>query len=431
MKKEMKQILWVVALLVILMTATGHLVSAAGFDWSDGTSRNACKKMYSVSFRSGRGVSSAVYEKLGKKQKFGSMITIPKVPQVPAGYQAEGWSLKKGGTEARYKPGKKYFVRRNVTFYAVIKKKNNLKLILHRNDGGIYKIIRVPSGKLKLPVMANEENSTFLGWSTRAGQKTSPRYEAGQVITVSGTMHLYAVRFWRYQEPNLVRNSFHYPENYERIIFVGDSRTYGLQKVFYEQFGEEYVDSHVSFVCCPNTELDWLKLTGAQALLKEIEKYRKNEKYAKIAVVFNHGVNDLRDIKGKQDLNDKLSQYGSYMKKLGTELSMKNCSLYYMSVNPINGGERGSTRNRKCENIRAFNSGLASKLGSQYHYIDVYSYLMRTGYGTVSNTGDGTDDGVHYTPGTYKRIFAFCLAYIRKTENYFDIEEIHRTDFGD
>ena len=114
MKKEMKQILWVVALLVILMTATGHLVSAAGFDWSDGTSRNACKKMYSVSFRSGRGVSSAVYEKLGKKQKFGSMITIPKVPQVPAGYQAEGWSLKKGGTEARYKPGKKYFVRNEV-----------------------------------------------------------------------------------------------------------------------------------------------------------------------------------------------------------------------------------------------------------------------------------------------------------------------------
>ena len=150
----------------------------------------------------------------------------------------------------------------------MIKKKNNPKLILHRNDGDIYKIIQAPSGKLKLPVMANEENYTFLGWSTRAGQKTAPRYEAGQVITVSGTMHLYAVRFWRYQEPNLVRNSFHYPENYERIIFVGDSRTYGLQKVLYEQFGKEYVDSYVSFVCCSNTELDWLKSTGAQALLK-------------------------------------------------------------------------------------------------------------------------------------------------------------------
>ena len=45
MKKEMKQVLWVVALLVILMTATGNLVSAAGFDWSDGTFGNACKKV--------------------------------------------------------------------------------------------------------------------------------------------------------------------------------------------------------------------------------------------------------------------------------------------------------------------------------------------------------------------------------------------------
>ena len=71
-----------------------------------------------------------------------------------------------------------------------------------------------------------------------------------------------------------------------------------------------------------------------------------------------------------------------------------------------------------------FNSGLAGELGSQYHYIDVYSYLMRTGYGTVSNTGDGTDDGVHYTPKTYKRIFTFCLNNIRKTENYFNIEDV-------
>ncbi len=70
----------------------------------------------------------------------------------------------------------------------------------------------------------------------------------------------------------------------------------------------------------------------------------------KIAVVFNHGINDLRDINGKQDLNDRLSQYVSYMKKLGTKLSMKNCSLYYMSVNPINGG-KGSTKNRKCEDV--------------------------------------------------------------------------------
>lgn len=424
MKKMVKPVLLAVAFLFILMTATGHMVAAAGADWSDGTSGNAHKKVYSISFRSGSGASAAVYKKMEKKQRYGARITIPKVPQVPSGYQAEGWSLKKGGSKAVYKPGEKYLVKSNVMFYAVIKKKNYPKMILHRNNGDVYKVIQVPGGKLKLPVMANESNYTFLGWSTRAGQKTSPRYEAGQVITVSGTMHLYEVRFWRMQEPNLVRRNFHYPTDYDRVIFVGDSRTYGLQNVLYEQFGQNYVDSHVSFVCCSNTELDWLKSTGTPALLEEIEKYRKDGKYAKIAVVFNHGVNDLRYIDGKLDLNDKISQYSSYMRSLGTKLSRKNCSLYYMSVNPINGGVQGNTMYRKCEDIRTFNSALAGKLGSQYHYIDVYSYLMNTGYGTLSNTGNGVDDGVHYTPKTYKRIFAYCLANIGKTGNYFEIEDI-------
>lgn len=90
----MKQVLWVVALFVILMTGTGNLVSAAGFDWSDDTFGNACKKC--IPYLSGQAEEPPLlYIKIGKKQKYGSMITIPKVPQVPAGYQAEGWSLKK------------------------------------------------------------------------------------------------------------------------------------------------------------------------------------------------------------------------------------------------------------------------------------------------------------------------------------------------
>lgn len=160
--------------LFILMTATGHMVSAASFDWSDGTSVNAQKKVYSVFFRSGSGASAAVYKRLERKQKYGVRITIPKVPQVPSGYRAEGWSLKKGDSKARYKPGQKYLVKGNVTFYAVIKKKNYPKMILHRNNGDVYKIFQVPTGKLKLPVMANENNYTFLGWSTRAGRR--PRH---------------------------------------------------------------------------------------------------------------------------------------------------------------------------------------------------------------------------------------------------------------
>ena len=42
MKKEMKQVLWVVALFVILMTATGEMVSDDGIGRSDDKFENAC-----------------------------------------------------------------------------------------------------------------------------------------------------------------------------------------------------------------------------------------------------------------------------------------------------------------------------------------------------------------------------------------------------
>ena len=113
MKKEMKQVLWVVALFVILMTATGNLVSAAGFDWSDDTFGNACKKVYSVSFRSGGGASSAIYEKIGKETE---IWFHDHDSQSAAGPSRISWQkdglCKKGGAEAGYKPGKKIFCKK-------------------------------------------------------------------------------------------------------------------------------------------------------------------------------------------------------------------------------------------------------------------------------------------------------------------------------
>ena len=86
-----------------------------------------------------------------------------------------------------------------------------------------------------------------------------------------------------------------------------------------------------------------------------------------------------------------------------------------MSVNPVNSKTieyLGRNAIRKEEVIRKFNSVLKSGLGSTYGYIDTYSYLLENGYGT--NLGGGgqdvaTDDGLHYTTKTYKRIFKFCL----------------------
>ena len=70
---------------------------------------------------------------------------------------------------------------------------------------------------------------------------------------------------------------------------------------------------------------------------------------------------------------------------------------------------------RSEKDLRYFNSYLKNNLNSSFQYIDMYHYLKSTGYGfSQSYYGlDDTDDGLHYTAKTYKRIFAKCLQSLK------------------
>ena len=110
--------------------------------------------------------------------------------------------------------------------------------------------------------------------------------------------------------------------------------------------------------------------------------------------------------------------YGEYYQEIAGSLQKKNCKLFFMSVNPVNSKTiEYEKRNaiRKEEVIRRFNSILSSSLNTTYQYIDTYTYLMNSGYGTnLGGAGEDVaiDDGLHFTTKTYKRIFKFCLDYL-------------------
>ena len=79
----------------------------------------------------------------------------------------------------------------------------------------------------------------------------------------------------------------------------------------------------------------------------------------------------------------------------------------------------GANSQRTEAAVRSFNnvirSGLCGGSSPLYTYIDTYSYLMKTGYGTDRNRegwDEGIDDGLHYTTKTYKRIYKYCLNMI-------------------
>lgn len=273
----------------------------------------------------------------------------------------------------------------------------------------LYKKITVKKGyEFYLPGMRNKKGKTMLGWSEQRGSQKAPQYQVGQKITVRRSMKLYPVLFKRSNEPSLrkgelasARAAAVGPQGcFSRIIFVGDSRTTGLQDALRKEFGSS-VTKNVYFVCKFGSGLSWLKSSGEQKLMQLAKK--------NTAVIFNHGVNDLK----------KANEYISYMKQVGVKLRKRGCTLYYMSVNPFNKLEItafGLHKRKEDEHhIIQFNRQIRTALCRKgfYHYLDSYSYLLQNGYGT--REVKHRDDGIHYTAKTYKRIYEFCL---RKLSQY-------------
>lgn len=171
------------------------------------------------------------------------------------------------------------------------------------------------------------------------------------------------------------------------------------------QFGTELTQG-VKFISQEGGGLSWLQETGYTQIMQAVGEGSTSILDKPTAVIFNLGINDYGSI----------SSYISYMQELGSELKAKGCKLYYMSLNPVNNKliQASGKPSRPEASIRNFNASIKSSLctGGMYTYIDTYSYLMRTGYGTdASTTGVdiGIDDGLHYTSKTYKRIYQYCM----------------------
>lgn len=272
-------------------------------------------------------------------------------------------------------------------------------------SGGIITKEASRSGTVILPTDKNGKGYTFLGWSTRRNQTSHPQYQAYEKIKVTRDIRLYPVRYrWNEEADVFVGNLAEEASRYSKIIFVGDSRTVMLKKTLISQYGTQILNK-VSFVCKSGQGLDWMKECGEALLLDELEQQKKSKK--PIAVIFNLGVNDLRHRPGTQiDYKAVAQRYTSYINRLIKKKNFKNCRLYYMSVNPCNTAMR-PIRNEA--EIRGFNKSLKMGLDSRFRWLDTFSYFMQHGYTTHCEIKGGTDDGLHYSMKTYKRIYAYVM----------------------
>ena len=285
------------------------------------------------------------------------------------------------------------------------------KVVILETSEGIVKKKASSSGTVVLPPDKNGKGYTFLGWSTRRGKTRDPKYQAYETIKVTGTIHLYPVKYkWKNEADLSVGKLADQLTAYSRIIFVGDSRTVMLKNTLEKQYGSSVYEK-LGFVCRGGQGLTWLKQEGTQRLMNEL-KTNTSDSSKPVAVVFNLGVNDLIHRNGKSiDCSGITSDYASYMNRLSKKLKAQNCKVFYMSVNPANTAMKPT---RKESEIRKFNSQLKKKLNSSFGWIDSYSYLLRYGYSTYRESSGGADDGLHYSMKTYKRIYAYVMKNLKK-----------------
>ncbi len=82
-----------------------------------------------------------------------------------------------------------------------------------------------------------------------AGSDSESAVSGGTGDTGKEENHLYAVMYNWQQEPDIqVNNLAAQLSEYSGIIFVGDSRTYFMQKTLLQEYGKDAV-AKVSFVC--------------------------------------------------------------------------------------------------------------------------------------------------------------------------------------
>lgn len=355
-------------------------------------------KEYTVRFMTANGKKEYTARRQTAIQ--GQNILLPEFSNTTTN-QLVGWKTSMNAS-AYYKVGTRVKVTGNMKFYPVYKKVTGV--YLRYSNGTLWKLYATNTDETPVFPSVNLTNGDMcLGWSRTRGKTTQPEYYAGDKIpTKSGNYYMVVFPKSKDNAPSYLNT----PTKYDRVYFVGDSRTAGMQ----EALGSQAPDN-VKFICKGSQGLAWFRQTtgdgGYRQLLLDLKKQPKNMKKA---VVINLGVNDMQNI----------SVYLTYMRSLANNLSRNyNCTMYYLSVNPINsamilnagGGIRTEAQ------VASFNRNiyryLCTGLNKCYTYINTCSSLQK--YGWISDRHDaGIHDGLHYSNETYLRIYDYCIRTLNR-----------------
>lgn len=189
----------------------------------------------------------------------------------------------------------------------------------------------------------------------------------------------------------------------KKTIFIGDSRTANLRQVrmggplikdLIQQDGSTLWDFKwgANFVDLTTNLLPRLELNGLDTI------------DGKTTIVVWMGYNDVINMQ-----TATVNEYINLYKIMAALWTARGAKVYFMNLGPRGNWSRATRAQQmqyKADNkkLRSFNKKLKADFPSQAKYIDVYTYLVNSGYATT--------DGTHYSAATSKRIYNFVIKKI-------------------
>lgn len=178
--------------------------------------------------------------------------------------------------------------------------------------------------------------------------------------------------------------------NKSKIIVVGDSRM-----EFIEDDEDIIKPFNLEFVAKSGMKIKWFK----DYALKRVKKILKNDDF-NYYIVINMGVNDLNsDYEGDEIAESYFKLYSNLAK------NYPNVKIYIMSVNPIYEDKLNiwePSNKRTNDKIKIFNNTIKKELKkndlNNLYYCDSYN-----------NLNFASDDGLHYTKNTNKKIINYIV----------------------
>ncbi|MCD8104523.1 MAG: hypothetical protein LUF35_05870 [Lachnospiraceae bacterium] len=153
------------------------------------------------------------------------------------------------------------------------------------------------------------------------------------------------------------------------VIWVGDSRTVGMQKAL-DVYTEDV------YIAASGEGYAWLYETGIVRMETAISQYPGRP------VIFNMGVNDYENLYNYMLLYEEVTA------------GHPDTVFYFLSVNPVDDEAGLYITNAE---IEEFNASLAAAYPDTY--LDSYTWLAESGAGTI--------DGIHYSEEVYRSIYLY------------------------